>query len=95
MAGHSAYNSGTTPAEHDLEPWVRTAQKARRWTSRLTRCQCPIIRLGVEVYLDHLTPASRAQDPEYIGQVIDPSIGMDTACHEPTVYQVEVVRGEC
>lgn len=95
MAGHSACNSETTPAEHDLELWVRTVQKAPCWTSRLTRCQCPIIRLGVEVYLNHLTPASRAQNPEYVGQVIDPSIGMNAAGHQPTVHQVEVVRGEC
>lgn len=61
----------------------------------MIRCQCPIVRLGVEVYLDHLTPASRTQNPEYVGQVIDPSISMDAARHQPTVYQVKVVRGEC
>lgn len=95
MAGHSAYNSGTTLAEHDLELRVRTVQQARRWTSRLTRCQRPVIRLSVEVYLDHLAPSSRAQNSEYVGQVIDPSIGMDPAGHQPTMHQVEVVRGEC
>lgn len=94
MAGHSAYNSGTTPAGHDLEPRVRIVQKARFWTKRLTRCQCPIIRLGVKVYLDHLTPASRTQNPEYVGQVIDPSIGMNAAGHQPTVHQVEMIRGK-
>lgn len=30
MAGHSAYNSGTTPVEHGLEVRVRIVQKARR-----------------------------------------------------------------
>jgi hypothetical protein len=61
----------------------------------LTVCKCPVIRLSVEVDLNHLTPASRPEDSKNISQVVVPSVRVNTARHQAAVDKIEVIRREC
>lgn len=59
-----------------------------------TSRQRAVIRLRVEVYFDHLTPATGTQDSIDVTDIALPSVRMDaTSCHS-AVYHVKGVGGE-
>lgn len=57
----------------------------------LTVRQRPIIRLRVEVYLDHLAPPPAPKRPEYVSNVGLPPILIYGAYHHLAVHEIEFV----
>lgn len=60
----------------------------------LTGGKRSVIRLRVEIYLDHLTPAPRSKNSQYVAHVVHPPIRMDASRHHPAVHKIEIVRRE-
>lgn len=61
----------------------------------LTITQVATIRLGVEVYLHHLNPASWNKDPVQVAKIRGPSFGIDSAGKQSAVHKVEGVVVVC
>lgn len=56
--------------------------------------QRPIVRLGIEIYLDHLAPSSWPQNTENVPDIASPSIRMNTTRHHLAVYDIEMIGSE-
>jgi len=72
------------PSQH-AKTWKKGAARSAAEESTLTGSQRSIIRLSIEVYLDHLAPAARAEHAKYVAQITQPSIGVDASRHHATV----------
>ena len=92
----SACTSGTILATHGLNSNVSTADRATQASLiQPTGRQHPIVGLGVEVNLDHLTPAPWSKHTKDIIHITRPPIRMDATSHHPTVDEVKMVGREC
>lgn len=79
-------------ALHWLRAWstkVRTLLVAN--VSHHTTCQGSIVGLHIVVHFHHLAPTSRPYDTQYIANVVQPPIGMDSGRHHLAVYKIEVI----
>ena len=61
----------------------------------LASLQCSIVRLRIEVYLNHLAPPAWLENTENISHIALPPVRVDSASHHLALYDVEVVRGKC
>lgn len=59
-------------------------------SDELTICQCAVVRLRIEINLDHLAPPPWHKDPVQLFCVVRPPACVDSAGYAPTVDNVEV-----
>lgn len=83
--------------DHIDKPWpgreaISTALATVTSRIGLACIQSSVVRLGVQIQLYHLAPASRLEYAKDISDVASPSIRVDATSHHLRVYDVEMVR---
>lgn len=85
----------TTWKGHVLKAESQSEQLPRLVDQGLTCSQRPIVRLSIEVYLNHLTPTPWSQYSKNIPYIAPPPIGMDSAHKHLTMNDIVSAGLEC